>query len=100
MAIGAQQAQRLPTVGYLSDGPSGPTPGGRAFEAGLREHGYIPEKNVVLERRSAEGRPERLADLAAELVRLRVDLIVAESAYSGDREHRDRCIVNASIGRS
>ena len=48
-----------------------------AFEAGLRERGYVPGANIVIDYRFAEGRYERLPGLAAELVRLNVDVIVA-----------------------
>jgi putative tryptophan/tyrosine transport system substrate-binding protein len=47
-----------------------------AFEQGLRDHGYIPGQNAVIEIRSADGKPERLPDLARELVRNNVDVIV------------------------
>ncbi len=75
----AQQAARVPRVGILSEGDSGPDPTRKVFEDGLREHGYVSGTNVVIERRFAEGRLERLAELAAELVRLPVDVIVAPS---------------------
>ena len=47
-----------------------------AFRRRLRELGYVEGKNIVIEYRYAEGKPERLPDLAAELVRLKVDVIV------------------------
>ena len=47
-----------------------------AFRQGLRELGYVQGKNIVIEWRSAEGKPDRLPSLAAELVRLKVDVIV------------------------
>jgi putative ABC transport system substrate-binding protein len=78
-AAGAQQTPKLPRVGILSEGDPGPNPTRERFESGLREHGYVPGTNVVLERRFADGRLERLADMAAELVRLGVDVIVAPS---------------------
>src|SRR5262245_19340806 len=72
----AQQAGKIHKVGYLS--PSVPnnvfTP--LLFDS-LRELGWIEGKNVAFERRFAENRPERLPELAAELVRLNVDVIVA-----------------------
>ena len=72
----AQQVQKLPTVGFLSGGSPG-SPLNEAFEAGLRDLGWVKGQNVVLEYRYAEGKPERLPDLAAELVRMNPALIVA-----------------------
>jgi len=48
-----------------------------AFESGLRERGYVEGRNILIERRSAEGHAERYPDLATELVRMKVDVIVA-----------------------
>ena len=48
-----------------------------AFRQGLRELGYVEGKNIVIEWRSAEGKQDRLPALAAELVRLKVDIIVS-----------------------
>jgi len=78
-AADAQAMQRLPRVGILAEDSGGPAPTRERFEAGLREHGYVHGTNVVLERRFAEGRLERLPELAGELVRLGVDVIVAAS---------------------
>ena len=69
------QPKPMPVIGYLSSAT--PSPGMlAAFHNGLAETGYSEGKNVRIEYRSADGRYERLSDLAAELVRLRVDLIV------------------------
>ena len=51
-----------------------------AFRAGLRDLGYVEGKNIVVEYRFAQGQYERLSELAAELVRLKVDVIVTHSA--------------------
>jgi putative ABC transport system substrate-binding protein len=63
--------------------PGNPPPGDfghrEAFEAGLRDLGWTPGTNIIVEYRYAEGRPERLSELAAELARLPVDLIVASA---------------------
>ena len=78
----AQQAGRLPTVGYLSEAAPPASPGNRmidAFVQGMKELGYVDGRNVVIEYRFTERRPERLADVAAELVGLKVDVIVTES---------------------
>jgi putative ABC transport system substrate-binding protein len=78
--VEARQAGKVYRIGYLSSATfSSPanTSGLNAFREGLRERGYVEGQNVVIEYRFAEGKPERLADLAAELVRLKVDVIVA-----------------------
>ena len=74
--IEAQQAGKMYRVGVLS--PEAHPPGlFEAFTERLHELGYAEGKNIVLESRQAEGRHERLPVLAKELVRLRVDVIVA-----------------------
>src|SRR5262245_5844211 len=74
----AQQPERVPRIGYLS--PTSAVARGRneAFRQGLRELGYVEGKNIVIEYRFAEGNFDLLPDLAAELVELQVDVIVAE----------------------
>jgi len=77
-----QQPPRVPTIGVLNlSGPEQPE--GRmtvdVFRQALSERGYVEGKNIVIEYRWAEGKIERLPALAAELVRLKVDLIVAGS---------------------
>jgi putative tryptophan/tyrosine transport system substrate-binding protein len=76
----AQRASKLPRVGVLSPFMSASDPFLGAFRQGLRELGYVEGQNVVLEYRSAEGRGDRLRGLAAELTRLRVDLIVTTTS--------------------
>jgi ABC-type uncharacterized transport system substrate-binding protein len=72
----AQQAAKVPRLGFLALN-SGANPHlGEAFRQGLRDLGYVEGRNVVIEIRSAEGKVERLPALAAELVALRVDVIV------------------------
>jgi putative ABC transport system substrate-binding protein len=80
LAAEAQQGSTLPRVGVLAPGTGAPSfiipyrleP----FRRGLREGGYIEGQTVLVEYRFAGGKPERLAELAAELVRLQVDVIV------------------------
>ena len=74
----AQQQAKVPRIGYLS-GASLSAISARieALRQGLRELGYVEGKNIVIEWRWAEGKPDRLPDLAAELVRLKVDIIVS-----------------------
>jgi putative ABC transport system substrate-binding protein len=75
--VAGAQATKIPRIGYLGNG--NPTTGGRtheAFRQGLRELGWIEGQNVTIEYRWAEGNPDRLPGLAAELVQARVDVIV------------------------
>ena len=73
----AQQAKKIPRIGILT-ARSGALET-EAFRDGLRELGYIEGQNLVMEYRSADDRLEQLPDLAAELVRLKVDVIVTQS---------------------
>src|SRR5713226_5828423 len=74
----AQQAKKVPRIGVLSGGsPSSNSANVDAFRQGLREFGYMERKNIIIEYRFAEGKRDRLTALAAELVRLKVDVIVA-----------------------
>jgi putative ABC transport system substrate-binding protein len=77
LAAEAQQATKVTTIGYLS-GPSLSANAARieAFRQGLRELSYVEGKNIVIEWRSADGKLDRLPALAAELVRLKVAVIV------------------------
>jgi putative tryptophan/tyrosine transport system substrate-binding protein len=85
LATDAQPAGKVYRIGRLSSGsPIGPNATLEPFRQGLRELGYIEGQNLVIEYRYAEGREERLPDLAAELVRLQVDVIVA-SGVAGIR---------------
>jgi putative ABC transport system substrate-binding protein len=73
----AQQPKKIPRIGYLiATSPSSYATRTEAFRRGLRELGYVEGKNIVIERRFAEGKLDRLPALAAELVRLKVDVIV------------------------
>jgi putative ABC transport system substrate-binding protein len=77
LAAEAQQAGRMPRIGFLSaPSPSAIVTRIDAFQQGLRELGYVEGKNIVIEWRYAEGKLDRLPALAAELVRLKVDVIV------------------------
>ena len=80
LAAEAQQAASLPRIGFLAPAslsdPRVP-PYIRAFQEGLRELGYVEGRNIAIEFRWAEGQYERLPGLAAELVRLNVNVIVA-----------------------
>jgi len=74
----AQQPKKIPRIGFLGSATLATSPARReAFRQGLRELGYMEGQNVLIEYRHAEGKFDRLPDLAAELVRLKVDVIVA-----------------------
>jgi len=78
LAAGAQQAGKLPRIGFLSlTSPSDRPPLLDAFRQRLRELGWVEGQNIAIDYRFAEGRLDRLSDLAAELVRLKVDVIVS-----------------------
>ena len=72
----AQQSKKVYRIGFLSAGSSLPTPNVEAFQQSLRDLGDVEGQNLAIEYRYAENHLERLPDLAAELVRLPVDLIV------------------------
>jgi ABC-type uncharacterized transport system substrate-binding protein len=77
LRAGAQQPLKLPTIGVLGAGtPSGWAHWVAAFVQRLRELGWVEGRTVAMEVRWAEGRPERYTEIAAEFVRLRVDVIV------------------------
>ncbi len=74
----AQQAAKIPRIGYLTLASAAANlPRREAFLEGLRNLGYIEGQNIVIEYRYADSNAERLAELAADFVRLKVDLIVA-----------------------
>jgi putative ABC transport system substrate-binding protein len=78
----AQQAGKIHRVGFLSagGGSAGDTLGVSGLQRELRALGYVEGKNIAFEYRHAEGKPERLPELAAELVSRKVDIIVAPGA--------------------
>jgi putative ABC transport system substrate-binding protein len=77
------QRPKVPRIGLLEAAPASTyVLGPQALVAGLRQLGYIEDKNIVIERRWAEGKYERLAELAADLVQLKVDVIVAATPYA------------------
>jgi putative tryptophan/tyrosine transport system substrate-binding protein len=83
----AQQPQTIPRVGILFIGGRD-QPHLEAFKQGLRERGYVEGKNIALEYRYAEGREERLPELAAELVQVKVDVIVVTADISAQAAQR------------
>ncbi len=74
LATEAQQAERVRRIGFLSAPPANV----EEFRQGLRENGYVEGRNLLIEWRSADGQDERLPGLAAELVRLKVEVIVTQ----------------------
>jgi ABC transporter substrate binding protein len=72
----AQQPGKLPTIGFLGADASAFSAWSTAFVAHLRELGWVENRNVAIEYRWSEGRTERYAEIAAEFVRLKVDVIV------------------------
>ena len=77
----AQQPKKVPRIGYLSGfDPATESTRSEAIRQALRELGYIEGQNIAIEYRYAEGKPDRFPELAAELVRLKVDIIVVAGA--------------------
>jgi len=76
----AQPAKKVPRIGVLHAAtPAAASQNVEAFRQGLREHGYVEGQNIVVERRYGGAAPERMAEVAAELVRLKVDVIVTST---------------------
>src|SRR5215831_16554502 len=75
--VEAQQPKKIPRIGYLTGVDSAPN---KVFLQGLGDLGYIEGKNILIEFRTTEGKSERLPELAAELVRMKVDVIVADTS--------------------
>jgi ABC-type uncharacterized transport system substrate-binding protein len=83
VTVEAQQPKKLARIGLLSAVSLSTIPARiEAFRQGLRELGYVEGKNIFIELRFAEGKPDRLPALAAELVRLKVDIIVTGAPTS------------------
>ena len=78
LAASAQQAIKIARIGYLASNLANQGPL-EAFRQGLRDLGYVEGRNVMIEYRDAQGKLEPLQALAAELVALKVDVIVASS---------------------
>jgi len=76
LSVGAQQAGKLPTIGFLGADASVFSPWTAAFVARLRELGWIEGSTIAIEYRWSQGRTERYAEIAAEFVRLKVNVIV------------------------
>jgi putative tryptophan/tyrosine transport system substrate-binding protein len=100
--VEAQQPVKVPRIGFLSPvSPSATALWHQAFRQGLRDHGWTEGKNISIEYRYAEGKSDRLPDLAADLIRLKVDIIVVSSgtdALAAKNATREIPIVMASAG--
>ena len=83
-----QQPGKIFRIGFLWDGPAVSLDGIEAFRQGLRELGYNDGRNIVIEYRWANGSPERMRELAEELVTLKVDVIIAPSSIYTDAARR------------
>ncbi len=80
LTAAAQQATKAPRIGVLHVGaPTAVSHFVEAFKQGLREHGYVEGQNIVVERRFGEARAERISEVAAELVRLKLNVIVTST---------------------
>jgi len=79
--VEAQQAGKVPRIGYLDStgDPKTPQPSVEAFRQGLRDLGYIEGKNILVEYRYAAGMTDRMPSLVAELVQLKVDVVVVSA---------------------
>ena len=81
-----QQPKKLPRIGYLSNtDPASESVRFERIRLALRELGHIEGQNIATEYRYAEGKPERLPELAAELVRLKVDIILVGGGGTAGR---------------
>ena len=80
LAAHAQQAAKVYRIGFLGDSPAAYPEATEAFRQGLRDLGYVEGRNIAIEYRWAEGKPERMREFAEELVRLKVDVIIVPSS--------------------
>jgi putative ABC transport system substrate-binding protein len=84
LAARAQQLGKVHRIGFLWDGPAAFPEAMVAFRRQLRDLGYVEGSNLVIEYRWAEGKPDQMRAMAEELVRLKVDVIIAPSSiYTG-----------------
>jgi putative tryptophan/tyrosine transport system substrate-binding protein len=98
VVVQAQQPPKVPRIRYLESGASG-TPLVEAFRHGLRDLGWIEGQNIAVEVRAAEGKYDRLPELAAELVRLKVDVIFASSTPAALAAKHATTTIPIVIGR-
>ena len=101
LAAEAQPTTKIPRIGFLAS-PSAEFMKGRvaAFEETLRELGYVDGKSIVIEYRYADGRFERLPNLATQLVRLRVDVLVVVGAPAAHAAKNATSVIPIVIGNA
>jgi ABC-type uncharacterized transport system substrate-binding protein len=84
--VEAQQPGKIPQIGYLSRRgeatPTNPDPNANAFRRGLRDLGYVEGKNIVIHFRYAEGKTDRFPSMIAELLQLKVDILVSGTSQA------------------
>ena len=80
LTVVAQQQGKIYRIGFLGDSPAVFSDAIEAFRRGLRDLGYVEGRTIAIEYRWANGKPERMRELAEELVRLKVDIIMAPSS--------------------
>jgi hypothetical protein len=96
----AQQTGKQPTIGYLGGGgPASQRAGVDAFVQRLRELGWIEGRTVTIEYRWGEGRAERYAEIAAEFVRLKVDVILAGGTEAAIAAKQATSVIRSSSQR-
>ncbi len=94
LPVWAQQPAKVPRIGYVGPGTNDPRTA--SFRQGLRDLGYTEEKNILVEYRYVGGKADRYPDVIAELVQLKVDVLVAVpfqavlAAEQDDQDH-SRC---------
>jgi putative tryptophan/tyrosine transport system substrate-binding protein len=71
----AQQAKKVPRIGFFEGASIAESQGIEPFRQGLRELGYVDGENIIVEIRAMEGKPDQIPDLIAELLRSKVDVI-------------------------
>ena len=95
LPVGGQQQARILRIGYLTGTGDSNDPGPffEAFRQGLRDQGYIEEKNIFVEHRYVDGRADRIPSIVAELVQLRVDAPVLGTTASDPRSQTDTSMI-------
>ncbi len=97
----AQQTKKIPRIGYLASSGGEPLKNRlAAFQQGLRELGYVEGKDIIIEHRTAEGKFARLPELAAELVRLGVDILVTEGTPAAHAAKNATSVIPIVIGNA